>query len=84
MKKNIRMLEQEVAELKALLFTVLQKQDEEIWLDSADLKLLFHFSNSTLYRLRKQKIVSYTKIGGRYYYPKSFFNGLLLDKGKDI
>jgi Helix-turn-helix domain len=83
MKKNVRILEQEVAELKALLFAVLQKQDEEIWLDSADLKQLFHFSNSTLYRLRKQKIVSYTKIGGRYFYPKSFFNKLLLDNSKE-
>lgn len=79
MKKQINYLTKEVATLKALLTSILQHQEEE-WLDSADVKLRFHFSESKLYRLRKANQIPHTKIGGRYHYPKSFFNQYLMEK----
>lgn len=82
MNKQVRVLQQEVASIKELLRSLLLQQDEEQWLDSADIKMLFHFSDSKLYRLRKEQAIPYTKIGGRYHYPKSYFNNLLLAKVK--
>jgi hypothetical protein len=79
MKKKINYLMQELAVLKAIVSTLLPHQEEE-WLDSADIKQRFHFSESKLYRLRKTNAIPHTKIGGRYHYPKSYFNKCLLDK----
>jgi hypothetical protein len=78
--KKVSVLQQEVASLKALLHNLVQQQESEQWLDSADIKQSFHFSESKLYRLRKEKQIPFAKIGGRYVYPKSFFNDLLLKK----
>ena len=79
MKKQIAYLQRELATLKAILTNLLQNQEEE-WLDSADMKQRFNFSESKLYRLRKANKIPHTKIGGRYHYPKSFFNQYLMDK----
>jgi len=57
-------------------------QNEE-WLDSADIKQLFHLSDSKLYRLRKSNAIPSTAIGKRFYYPKSYFNVALLQKIKN-
>ena len=79
MSKEIEQLKKEVAQLK-VLFLELRPLKEEDWLDSADIKQRFNFSDSKLYRLRKAKAIPYTKIGGRYHYPKTFFNDYLLNK----
>lgn len=46
---------------------------DNYWLDSSDVKRMFNISDSTLYRLRIHKKIPYTKIGGKFVYPKSFF-----------
>lgn len=79
MKKEIEHLKKEVAQLKVLLLE-LRPPKEEDWLDSADIKQRFNFSDSKLYRLRKANAIPYAKIGGRYHYPKSFFNQYLFNK----
>lgn len=45
----------------------------DYWLDSSDVKRMFNISDSTLYRLRVQKKIPFTKIGGKFVYPKGFF-----------
>ena len=72
-------LKKEVSYLKALILELLPIKKEE-WLDSADIKQLFHFSGSKLYRLCMANVIPHTKIGGRYHYPKSFFNQYLMNK----
>lgn len=42
--------------------------------DNADLKRLFHFSDSTLHRHRKNHLLPYRKIQGKIFYPKAFFH----------
>ena len=83
MNKQVRVLQQEVASIKELLRSLLLQQEEEQWLDSSDIKMVFHFSDSKLYRLRKDKAIPFTKIGGRYHYPKSYFNNLLIEKVRE-
>ena len=41
--------------------------------DSADVKQLLKISDRTLQRLRKSGEIPHIKIGGKIYYPKSFF-----------
>lgn len=77
MRKELKILEQKVAALTALVTEFFKQQEDEVWLDAADVKGLFHFSDSKLYRLRKKNAIRFVKIGGRYFYPKSYFNELL-------
>lgn len=46
-----------------------EKQISSIYLDNADMKMLFNVGDKTLSRWRKNKWVVAKKIGGRYYYP---------------
>jgi hypothetical protein len=80
MSKELKLLQQEVASIKALITNILYQQEEEVWLDATDVKTLFHFSDSKLYRLRKENVMPFVKIGGRFHYPKSYFNTLLVEK----
>jgi hypothetical protein len=73
-------LQNEVAQIKKLFKLLLNKTSSEEWYDSADLKNHFHFSESKLYTLRKTNQIPYTKIGGRFYYPKRYFDAALLKK----
>lgn len=43
------------------------------YLDSADVKQILKISDRTLHRWRRRKNIPYFKIGGKIYYPKSFF-----------
>jgi len=38
--------------------------------ESHNVMYLLKISESTLYRYRKQKLIPYTKLGGKYLYPK--------------
>ena len=82
-KKRIKQLELLVQELISQLKSSNDKNLNEIWLDSADIKKLFHFSDSKLYRLRKANKIPHELIGGTYYYPKSYFTKTLLQKIKN-
>jgi uncharacterized protein YukJ len=79
MKKEIKDLNNKLNFIQELVISLLEQQEEE-WLDSTDIKQRFHFSESKLYRLRTAKAIPFTKIGNRYYYPKTYFNRLLLQQ----
>ena len=82
-EKRIQQLELQVQELTNQLKSTKNEYLNEVWLDSADIKKLFHFSDSKLYRLRKANTIPHCKIGGTYYYPKSYFTKTLLQKIKN-
>lgn len=44
-----------------------------ILFDSSDAMQMLHISESTLYRLRKNKEIPFKKIGKKYYYPAYYF-----------
>jgi hypothetical protein len=83
MGKKLNQLQNELEELKRLVLPLVNANLNEEWLDSADIKQLFHFSDSKLYRLRKSNAIPSTSIGKRFYYPKSFFNFALVQKIKN-
>lgn len=82
-KKRIKQLELQVQELFRQLKYRNDEHLHEVWLDSADIKQQFHFSDSKLYRLRKANKIPHRKIGGTYYYPKSYFTKTLLETIKN-
>ena len=45
--------------------------------ESHNVMHLLKISESTLYRYRKQKIIPYTKLGGKYLYPKISIKNLI-------
>jgi hypothetical protein len=52
--------------------------EAEVWIDSADVKIIFKISESTLYRLRKAQLIPCTKLNGKYVYPKHHLYHVLL------
>ncbi|MFY0483323.1 hypothetical protein ACI6PS_12035 [Flavobacterium sp. PLA-1-15] len=52
--------------MKALMA---DKSIESIYLDTAQMKILFKVEDRTLYRWRKKKLVFSRKIGGKHFYP---------------
>lgn len=51
-----------------------KKSQEEQLIDQAGAKMRLNLGDSALYRLRKEGKIPYKKIGGKIYYPISFFN----------
>ena len=48
--------------------------------DNADLKILLKISDATIWRWRKNKILHFVKIGGKYYYRRKFINKLMEER----
>ena len=46
-------------------------------IDSAELKQLYHISDSTIYRLWKKGKLSFTKLGNKYLYSRSAIENLM-------
>ena len=65
--------EHEVTLLKTLNLNNPQPKEETFY-DNADLKRLLNLSDSALHRLRKSKKIPFRKIGGKVFYPRSYFN----------
>jgi len=63
-------IQQEMLSLLAMRAEVNALAQEEL-LDGTDIKKLLHISDSTLYRLRKQKQLKCKLIAGKWYYYKS-------------
>ena len=76
--KKLEALEQQLEIIRAVLLLKTNEKVEEEWLDSSQIMIQFHFSESKLYRLRKERKIPFTKIGGRYHYPKSQLNAFLM------
>lgn len=82
-KKQIEQLLAQIQEIKLAFEEIKSTSLTEVWLDSADIKIQFNFSDSKLYRLRKTNQIPHQKIGGTYHYPKSYFTTILLKKVKE-
>lgn len=80
MKTEVTLLKIEIEELRKSLSALQQQAQNDIWYDGADIKRIFHISESTLIRYRKEGKIPFTKLGGRYLYPKQYFTTSLLSK----
>ncbi|MFY7958313.1 MAG: helix-turn-helix domain-containing protein [Flavobacterium macrobrachii] len=80
MKTDVEVLKTQMDELKEVILDLKQQANNDIWYDGADIKQLFNISDPTLSRYRKDKKIPFTKLGGRFLYPKSFFTKSLMDK----
>ena len=58
---------------------IILAKDEEFY-DTAELKIMFKTSDSTLSRWRKKGELPFIKPAGKIFYPKSFFNDTLLER----
>lgn len=75
---------QDLSEMKETIKKLQQPQRIEIrWLDSADVKIRFKISDTTLWRLRKENKIPYSKMGNKFVYPESFFTKSLVNKMKN-
>ncbi|MDK2772919.1 helix-turn-helix domain-containing protein [Flavobacterium haoranii] len=80
MKSEVSILKTEIEALKKSLLDLQQQAQQDIWYDGSDVKRLFHISESTLTRYRKEGKIPFTKLGGKYFYPKQYFTKSLMDK----
>lgn len=53
------------------------KAHSKPFMDSADVKQHYNLSDSTLYRLRRNNLIKYFKLGGKYYYSIKSIEDLL-------
>ena len=80
MKSEVEVLKTQMDELKKVILDLKQQANNDIWYDGADIKQLFNISESTLIRYRKEKKIPFTRLGGRFLYPKTFFTKSLMEK----
>jgi Helix-turn-helix domain len=59
------------------------KKDLDLWYDNVDVMRILNISESTLARRRKQEKIPYTELGGKYYYPREFFEKSMVAKMKN-
>jgi hypothetical protein len=80
LKTEVDILKTEIHELRSTINKLQENANNSIWLDSSDIKQFYHISDSTLIRYRKENKIPYTKLGGRFLYPKKFFTESLMAK----
>jgi hypothetical protein len=60
-----------------------RKKNLDMWYDNVDVMQLLNISESTLARRRKLGKIPYTELGGKYYYPREFFDRTMIAKMKN-
>ena len=80
MESEVERLKLVIEERDRTIANLKQTNSEINWLDAADLKQRFNISDATLYRYRVKKKIPFTKLGGRFLYPESFFTKSLMAK----
>jgi len=80
MESEVERLKLVIEERDRTIANLKQTNSEINWLDAADLKQRFSISDATLYRYRVKKKIPFTKLGGRFLYPESFFTKSLMAK----
>ena len=80
MKTEVEILQTQVEELTKVVSNLQQQANTDIWFDGADVLKLFKISESTLARYRKENKIPFTRLGGRFLYPKDFFTKSLMTK----
>lgn len=79
-RSEVEILQTQVEQLTKVVLQLKEQANNDIWYDNADVLKLFNISDSTLLRYRKEKKIPFTKLGGRYLYPKAFFTKSLMEK----
>ena len=72
-RSEVEILQTQVEQLTKVVLQLKEQANNDIWYDNADVLKLFNISDSTLLRYRKEKKIPFTKLGGRFLYPKAFF-----------
>jgi hypothetical protein len=80
LKTEVEILQTQVEELTKVVLHLKEQANYDIWYDSADVMQLYNISDSTLARYRKEEKIPFTKLGGRFLYPKAFFTKSLMEK----
>ncbi len=80
MGKRIERIEKELEELKRMIHPLVSSNSDVELYDSAKVKQLLNISDSTLYRMRKNKEIPFRIVGKMHYYPKSFFTQEVLEQ----
>ncbi|WP_415060410.1 helix-turn-helix domain-containing protein [Flavobacterium sp.] len=60
-----------------------RKINKDMWLDNVDVMELLNISASTLARRRKSGQIPYSELGGKFYYPREFFEKSMVAKMKN-
>lgn len=60
-----------------------RKKNLTMWYDSLEVRLLLNISESTLARRRKSGQIPYSELGGKFYYPREFFEKSMVAKMKN-
>jgi hypothetical protein len=80
LKTEVEILQIQVEELKKVVLNLKEQANNDIWYDSADVMQLYNISDSTLARYRKEDKIPFTRLGGRFLYPKHYFTKSLMEK----
>ena len=80
METEVEKLRQQIEAQNATIALLKNRVRDIKWLDAAAVKQRFSISDTTLYRYRIHKKIPFTKLGGRYLYPESFFTKSLMAK----
>lgn len=76
MQNELNALRKEIEELKAKIRLL----EDDCWYDTADLKRILKCSDSKIAGLRKEGIIPFENLGGKFIYPKIYFNTTLVGK----
>lgn len=80
MKTEVEILQTQVEELTKVVLHLKEQANNDIWYDSSDVMRLYNICESTLARFRKEDKIPFTRLGGRFLYPKVFFTKSLMEK----
>jgi hypothetical protein len=80
LKTDVEILQIQMNDILKVVLNLQEQANNDIWYDSADVMQLYNISDSTLARYRKENKIPFTRLGGRFLYPKSFFTKSLMEK----
>ena len=80
METEVEQLRQQIALQNSTIALLKENESRIKWLDAATVKQRFNISDTTLYRYRVKKKIPFSKLGGRFLYPESFFTKSLMAK----
>lgn len=59
---------------------VIYRKDLSLWYDNAEVKSVLNISSKTLQRRRENQQIPFKKIGGKYYYPRAYFEVIMVEQ----
>lgn len=77
-KQDLMQLKAEILDEIRSLINPARSQSDSQWLRSADVRRMLSISAGTLQNLRIQGLISYTKLGGSFFYRRDDIEKMLL------